>query len=187
MFGTPAAATAIDADNCPRCDHGYMLSFGGADPVTHPFRGVDTPVWAAAPTAPAPSPEPSPLPADDDARFDVDVDVSLPWERGFEPEAPTLAELLVLATTLALARWGVTARLVTDDATTWQVVCVDPETGLTLDDHPSETRGDAHLAAQGFCDMLHELNLRDAGAPPRAPGLVRCEPAAEAPAAQGVA
>lgn len=171
MFGTPAAADAIDAFNCPRCDHYYMHALAGG---SSSFRGVDSPIFAAPSPAPAPLPEPSPLP--DDGRFDTRAPIAsaeltevpvvwLPCEAGYEPELPTLDALLALATTLALARWGVTARLLTDDALAWRVACVDPETNATLDDHPSETRGAPEEAAQAFVDMLHELNLRDAGAP----------------------
>lgn len=177
QLGTPAEAAAVEPHLCPRCDHAYALSLTGGDAATHPFRGEDSPTWTA------PSPEPSP--AADVAEL-AEVPVAwLPWESGYEPELPTLEELLALATTLALARWGVTARLLTDDGLAWQVVCVDPVTGASLADHPAETRRDMHAAAQGFVDMLHELNLRDAGAPSLADAFpplrlappVRCEPA----------
>ena len=45
MFGTPAAATAVDRDNCPRCDHFYAVALAGG-PLD--FRGVDSPVFVAA-------------------------------------------------------------------------------------------------------------------------------------------
>ncbi len=65
MLGTPAAADAIDAHNCPRCDHSYMHAIAGG---TSAFRGVDSPVFVApaepavilppAPLHPAPRPRP---------------------------------------------------------------------------------------------------------------------------------
>ena len=184
MFGTPAAADAVDAFNCPRCDHFYMHALAGG---TSCFRGVDSPVFAPPSPAPAPLPEPSPVPGDapfDAARAPIasaeltEVPVVwLPCEANYEPEAPTsLDALLVLATALTLARWGVTAHVGTNDGRAWQCVCVDPETNQALDDHPSETRRTPEEAVQGLIDLVHELNLRDAGAPSIARALPRLAP-----------
>ena len=172
-FGTPAAADAVHPHLCPRCDHDYMHALAGG---SSPFRGVDTPEWVAPSPAPAPLPEPSPVPGDapfDAARAPISSAeltevpvVWLPCEAGYEPEAPTsLDALLALATFLTMARWGVTARVGTDDGRTWQCVCRDPSTGATLDDHPSATGRTPEEAAQGLVDHVNELNLRDAGAP----------------------
>ncbi len=50
MLGTPAADDAIDARNCPRCDHyeGNALTGG-----VYAFRGVDSELFVAPSALPA--------------------------------------------------------------------------------------------------------------------------------------
>lgn len=111
---------------------------------------------------------------------------------------PPLDVLIATASLLTLARYGVPAKLTTHDALTWACVCADPETGVTLADLPVGTGGSPWRAVERLLEVLHEMNLRDALGPeeegdprfdvepelPDAPGLVRCEPAADAAATE---
>ena len=50
MLGTPEAADAIDARNCPRCDHYEGNALTGS---VYAFRGVDSELYVAPSALPA--------------------------------------------------------------------------------------------------------------------------------------
>lgn len=50
MLGTPEAADAIDARNCPRCDHYEGNALTGS---VYEFRGVDSELYVAPSALPA--------------------------------------------------------------------------------------------------------------------------------------
>lgn len=144
LLGTPGEADALDPRNCAVCDHDECGIHSG---FTFPFRGPAPALYVAPAEAPA---QPSPLPPRD-PRFDLAPALPLPL-------------LLATATALTLARFGALAKLTTCDALTWQVVCVDPDNGALLGDHPSGAGTTAEGAAGSLLDALHELNVADAEA-----------------------